>query len=239
MPRPIEAGVLGIARTIERPGKARSRNASGRPAMIESTSVSLPASGATSASASTAICGFTATTSAAISDVLPFGLSDSPCFARAAISGEGCGSITVILPAGNPSASQDCSMAPPILPAPTRARLPMPSRRLLSDVVMANSPKPRGFRAPSTSPPGNCLCLAGCLENGGVERLARRLARPQHELEGREIAFAGIDRGGQHRAALLARGLDPAGQHQRVPEHHHSIARPQIEMADPHLLVHV
>ena len=63
------------------------------------------------------------------------------------------------------------------------------------------------------------------------------LAGPDHELEGREIALAGIERGDEQRLALPAGGLDAAGQHQRVAEHHHAFLGPQVEMADPQLLV--
>ncbi len=43
MPRPIAAGVFGMARTIALPpGSDFSKNRSGCPAMIESTSVFLP-----------------------------------------------------------------------------------------------------------------------------------------------------------------------------------------------------
>jgi hypothetical protein len=42
------------------------------------------------------------------------------------------------------------------------------------------------------------------IEHGGVQRHARRLARPHHELEGGEIPLAGIERGGKQRLALAA-----------------------------------
>src|SRR5262249_7366995 len=81
------------------------------------------------------------------------------------------------------------------------------------------------------------LRLALRLEHGGVERLARRFARPAHKLEGGEIALAGIERGAEQRLALPARGIDATGQHQRMPVHDQPVLTPQVEMPDPHLLV--
>ena len=44
MPRPMAAGVFGMARTSPKPvGSASARKRKGRPAMIESASVRLPA----------------------------------------------------------------------------------------------------------------------------------------------------------------------------------------------------
>jgi hypothetical protein len=48
------------------------------------------------------------------------------------------------------------------------------------------------------------LRLPLSVEHGGIQRRARRLARPHHELEGREIPLAGIERGGEQRLALAA-----------------------------------
>ena len=62
MPRPIAAGVFGIARTMALPGKARSRNASVLPAMIETTTVEPSAIGASGGTTLSATCGFTAMT---------------------------------------------------------------------------------------------------------------------------------------------------------------------------------
>ena len=41
----------------------------------------------------------------------------------------------------------------------------------------------------------------------------------------------------QHRLALRVIGLRAAGQQQGVAEHHHAVLRPDVEMADPQLLV--
>src|SRR6266851_4385328 len=75
------------------------------------------------------------------------------------------------------------------------------------------------------------------LEHRGVERLARGLAGPDHELEGREVALAGVERGSEQRLALPARGFDAAGQHQRVAVHDQAVLDPEIEMPDPQLLI--
>ena len=50
------------------------------------------------------------------------------------------------------------------------------------------------------------------LEHRGVERLAWALAGPDHELERREVAFAGIERRAEQRLALPPRRLDATGQ---------------------------
>src|ERR1700730_4636277 len=75
------------------------------------------------------------------------------------------------------------------------------------------------------------------LEHGGVERLARRLAGPDHELERREITLAGVERGAEQRLALTARSLDTARRDQGVAVHDDAVLRPQVEVPDPHLLV--
>ena len=71
MPRPIAAGVFGMARTSAAPGNASSRKRSVRPAMIETTTVAAPTNGASAGITSGAICGFTATTTAATSPSAP------------------------------------------------------------------------------------------------------------------------------------------------------------------------
>src|ERR1700752_3794212 len=81
------------------------------------------------------------------------------------------------------------------------------------------------------------LRLSLGLEHGGGERLTRGLVRPDHELEGREVALAGVERGSEQRLALPARGFDPAGEHQRVAIHDEAVLGPEVEMPDPHLLV--
>src|SRR5215510_3736368 len=75
------------------------------------------------------------------------------------------------------------------------------------------------------------------LEHGGVERLARRLSRPDHELERRKVALAGIERGGEQCLALPAGGFDAAGEHQRMAIHDQAVLDPEVEVSDPHLFV--
>ena len=124
MPRPIAAGVLGMARTTLPPQTASSE-AMVVPAMIETTSVDGPVNGLNVAPASRNDCGFTATTSVSTSPVsCAAGLSRMPCAASAPISGEGCGSITTTRLASRPPASHPVSIAPPILPAPASAMVP-------------------------------------------------------------------------------------------------------------------
>src|SRR5215216_8123147 len=84
---------------------------------------------------------------------------------------------------------------------------------------------------------GFCLRFARCFEHGGVHRLARARARPHDELEGLVVAFASIDGGVEQHFALTAGGLDAAGEHECVAKHDHAVLAPQVEMAEPELLV--
>src|SRR6266487_4537701 len=302
MPRPIAAGVLGMARTIAAPGKLRARNCKVRPAMMDTTTVAPPTNGASAGMTSSATCGLTATTTAATSPTASRdALRRRPRALNAAISRLGCGSITAIFAGASPSASQPSSMALPILPAPARRMVPDRSARVpravdvlmrlsvipaaqtslrslrmldcvarpestttalemrhdgshtASSVVMdcglvaTNSARPTWAmiigdleKARDRWRPGMtaaALRLPLSVEHGGVERLARRLARPDDELEGGEVPLAGIERGREQRLALPARRLDAAGQHQRVAVHDQPVLNPQVEMPDPHLLV--
>ncbi|CAH1656381.1 hypothetical protein CHELA1G11_11103 [Hyphomicrobiales bacterium] len=93
------------------------------PARIDRTTVPSPISLSSAGAASSSICGFTASTSTAWgARPSSAGLSARPLAVRACMSGEGCGSMTVIRSSGRPIFSQPSSMAPPILPAPTRRR---------------------------------------------------------------------------------------------------------------------
>ena len=85
MPRPIAAGVLGMARTSAHGVfSAPAMNCSVRPAMIETTTVEAPIIGASGGSTSAAACGFTAMTMAATSpSACSAGLSRSPRAASA------------------------------------------------------------------------------------------------------------------------------------------------------------
>src|SRR5262249_50632378 len=107
------------------------------------------------------------------------------------------------------------------------------SRIMIIKYAGLNSPA----RRPGPSGWGERLRLARGLEHGGVERLARRLAGPDHELERWIISFAGVERGREQRLALPAGGLDAPGEQQRVPVHDQAVLDPEIEMPDPHLLV--
>src|SRR4051812_18733022 len=81
------------------------------------------------------------------------------------------------------------------------------------------------------------LRLTHRVKHRGVHGFRRALACPHHELERREVAFTGVDSTGEHRFALRSGGSEPARQHQRLAVHHHAGAGPQIEMANPQLLV--
>src|SRR5487761_2446439 len=124
MPRPIAAGVLGIARTTP-PPQISAIAAIVVPAMIETTSVDGVANGFNPGPASRNICGFSATTKAVTSPTsLAGGLRRRPFDASARMSPAGCGSITTTLLASRPCVSQPDSIAPPIFPAPARTTVP-------------------------------------------------------------------------------------------------------------------
>src|SRR5262249_10081202 len=80
--------------------------------------------------------------------------------------------------------------------------------------------------------------LAGRLEHDGVDRLAGGLAGPQHELERLVVAFARLERGAERGLALRPRRPDAAGEQQGVAVHDQTVVEPQVEVADPELLVH-
>ena len=125
MPRPIAAGVLGMARTTL-PPQAASSDAMVVPAMIDTTSVDGPAKGFSMPPASRKVCGFSAITSVAMVPICSGeGLRRMPFVTSALISSEGCGSITATRFASRPRASQPDSIAPPIFPAPARTIVPL------------------------------------------------------------------------------------------------------------------
>ncbi len=127
MPRPIAAGVFGMARTTL-PPQAASIDAMVVPAMIDTTSVDGPLKDFSALPASRKVCGFSAITSVVM---LPIcfgdGLRRTPFVASALISPEGCGSITATRFASRPRASHPDSIAPPIFPAPARTMVPLMS----------------------------------------------------------------------------------------------------------------
>ena len=139
MPRPIAAGVFGIARTTW-PPQTSPIAAMVMPAMIETTSVDDAANGRNCGPASRNICGFSATTSAAtLPKSFGAGLSRTPFAASALISSEGYGSITATRFASSPCASQPDSIAPPILPAPASTMVPCRSGSALAGEVITTT----------------------------------------------------------------------------------------------------
>src|ERR1700730_192262 len=142
------------------------------------------------------------------------GLSRSPRPASAFSSREGCGFSTAAFFRSSPSPSQPSSRAPPIFPAPTSRMVPERWASVRAPViVIALFPRSSLARAAGRQEAAGrqgASSLASGFEHGGVERLARSLAGPDHELEGREVAFAGVERSPEQRLALPARGLYPA-----------------------------
>src|SRR5262245_38471745 len=107
---------------------------------------------------------------------------------------------------------------------------PSPDLSVLNHIVAETG---MAGRSPAMTFEGGspALRLALGLEHGGVERLARRLARPDHELEGGKVALAGIERGGEQCLALPAGGFDAAGEHQRVAVHDQAVLDPEVEVS--------
>src|SRR5947207_10729351 len=108
-----------------------------------------------------------------------------------------------------PLASHPASSAPPILPQPTKS----------NPAMMAG------------------LCLTHRVDACGVECLARLLAAPDHELEGREEALALGERHVDQVLDLLDRDAARAAQGHRVAEHRHAVVRGEVKMPEPHALV--
>src|SRR5947199_5393739 len=79
--------------------------------------------------------------------------------------------------------------------------------------------------------------LALCLEHGGVERLARRLAGPDHKLKCGKIALAAIKRGAEQGFALATGRFHAAREHEGVAIHAEPLRGPKVEMPNPHLLI--
>src|SRR5215467_15709174 len=125
MPRPIAAGVFGMARTTAASrGKMPARNAIVRPAMIETTTVEGDIREATCGMISGAICGLTAMTIASGQIEAGAGLIRTPRAERASIDAAGCGSITTMPAGSTPRPIQPSNNAPPILPAPMSTTFP-------------------------------------------------------------------------------------------------------------------
>ena len=131
MPRPIAAGVLGMARTTLPPHTSEIE-AMVVPAMIDTTSVEASVKDFSIAPASRNDCGFSAITSGATAPKsLGDGLRRIPFATSALISSEGCGSITTTRLPSSPCASQPDSNAPPIFPAPARTMVVLISCKAL------------------------------------------------------------------------------------------------------------
>ena len=77
------------------------------------------------------------------------------------------------------------------------------------------------------------LRLALGVKHRGAHGFRGGLAGPDHELERRVIALAGVERAHQHSLALRGLGGHPARQHQRLSVHDHAGVGPDIEMPDP------
>ncbi len=124
MPRPMAAGVFGMAR-ITLPPQTSPIVAMVVPAMIETTSVEGEMNDFSCGPASANICGFTARTSTSTVPMsLAVGLRRTPRASKPRVSSDGFGSTTATRLASSPCTSQPDSMALPIFPAPARRMVP-------------------------------------------------------------------------------------------------------------------
>ncbi len=109
------------------------------------------------------------------------------------------------------------------IPAPVRR-----SGRYIDEKVKRSQWRPIGLRVGSGAALG--------LEHDRGQGMAAVLAGPDHELEGLEIALAGLERGPQQGLAL-ARRRQRAVQHQALAVHDEALVAPDVEVAEPELLV--
>ena len=94
------------------------------PAMIDTPNVDGATSAFSAGPASRNDCGLTAITNVSTWPA-SFGLSRMPLAASMVMSADGIGSITTARVGSSPPASQPVSIAPPILPAPASAMVPV------------------------------------------------------------------------------------------------------------------
>src|SRR3979411_2429498 len=101
--------------------------------------------------------------------------------------------------------------------------------------IIARSHQVRSARATrrSARPPRSLLAAP----QARWRALCGWLARPDHKLEGREVPFTGIERGTEQGFALPGGGIHSAGENERMSVHDETFLGPEIEMADPHLLI--
>src|ERR1700741_1844060 len=120
--------------------------------------------------------------------------------------------MTVTPEKSAPAARQPSTIAPAILPQPTS------QAGAGKTAVMAS-----GF--------------SGRIDQSRGDGLARRLAAPQHELEQGVEALAFLDRRLAARLGLLEAHRFALADQRGVAEHDQARSRPELEMAEPQLLV--
>ena len=226
MPRPIAAGVFGIARTIGvRSPSAASKARIGVPAAMERKSVAPLPSAASRGRAAPIDCGLTARTATA-------GSRGEVAVEGQAAPGERLEARRRVgLEDGDrgrtsPPASQPSSSAEPILPHPSSTRprpeisascmrpLPAPRRKGRRKIRRDRRPRPWRCQAPSPA-----------------------LAAPGDELERRVEPLAGGDGGAHHVVDLGRARRGAAGEVQAVAVAHQLLVAPQHEGAGPALVV--
>src|SRR5438067_13662280 len=131
-------------------------------------------------------------------------------------AGSPAGSTTTNCPAAL-LASQPRSIAEPIWPQPTRTR--------------------RFARGEAPLMPCSGSGLADRVDHRRRHRLLRRLAAPDHELEGRVEALAFGQRDINEVLDLLGAGGADAAQQHRVAKGRRGVAGGEVEMAEPHAFI--
>ena len=89
------------------------------------------------------------------------------------------------------------------------------------------------FRSPGASMSGPALGF----KHDRADRLGSGFAGKDDKLKSLVVAFACAHRAGENSLTLMAVQLGPAGEQNGMPEHDHSVARPNVEVPDPELLI--
>src|SRR4051812_1825678 len=211
MPAPMAPGVLGMARIMRAffPHALVSA-ATEVPAAMEIISAPLAAKFASAGASPFSTCGLIATRQTdGLVSTWDGAAASAIFFTLASFFNSADGLGSTTVMDLTPLFSQPLSRADPILPAPTRRML-------------------------TTLP----LRLAGALQHRRRDGVFRRLAAPQHKLEGGVVMFAGFQCQVQQRFALGGAGFG-IGEDHGMAENDGAVLGPEVEMADPKLGVHM
>src|SRR5258705_8432219 len=134
-----------------------------------------------------------------------------------------------------------CSAAAAFNPSDGKGSTTWMAEKLLAAIQPLTSappmrPAPISRIAPLAGAIMGALSLARTFQHGGRHGFLRRLAAPEHELEGWIIMLAGFDREVEQRLALG--GADPRiREDQDMAEQHRAVFGPKVEVAQPELRI--